>query len=287
MHDASHLGIGIAGERLEERPQGESTRRGGGENRSAPDVGVRVGDPPPDVGLEPRRIPFQQPAERLVRGSAHARVFSPGPGANGVERVVPATAAETEEQIYLVLGTFRRRQGRDQIVRRGTLRRHRRHRFRCCRLLQLLTKGGLAALSQGVVPFEVEDRAAQAADKLGKVDGFRVALANSALPLDHPGEQRLAGCRQLLHARPQLRGGLFAAGDALPGRSHFPPQAHQLLGVVLRLGLEEMSLEFGAQRLGVFQSPVQRSDFLAGAGDFVLEQAQAPGLTGLTGRSLG
>ena len=48
-----------------------------------------------------------------------------------------------------------------------------------------------------------------------------------------------------------------------------------------------MSLELGAQRLGVFQSPVQRSDFLAGAGDFVLEQAQAPGLTGLTGRSLG
>src|SRR4029077_15123026 len=97
--------------------------------------------------------------------------------------------------------------------------------------------------SQGVVPFEVEDHAAQAADKLGKVDGFRIALANSALPLDHPGEQRLAGCCQLVHASPQLRGCLFAAGDALPGRSHLPPQAHELLRVVANLRLEEMSLE--------------------------------------------
>jgi hypothetical protein len=48
-----------------------------------------------------------------------------------------------------------------------------------------------------------------------------------------------------------------------------------------------MSLEFGAQRLGVFQSPVQRGDFFTGAGDFVLEHTQALGFTGLTGRSLG
>jgi hypothetical protein len=37
----------------------------------------------------------------------------------------------------------------------------------------------------------------------------------------------------------------------------------------------------------VFQAAVQRGDFLAGAGEFVLKQAQAPGLTGLTCRSLG
>ena len=48
-----------------------------------------------------------------------------------------------------------------------------------------------------------------------------------------------------------------------------------------------MSLELGAQRLGVLQAPVQRGDFLTHAGDFVLKQAQTPGLTGLTGRSLG
>jgi len=48
-----------------------------------------------------------------------------------------------------------------------------------------------------------------------------------------------------------------------------------------------MSLELGAQRLGVFQSPVQRGDFRTGAGDLVLEHAQALGFTGLTGRSLG
>ena len=48
-----------------------------------------------------------------------------------------------------------------------------------------------------------------------------------------------------------------------------------------------MSLLLGAQRLGLFQSPVQRGDFLTGAGDLVLEQAQATGLTRLTGRSLG
>ena len=32
---------------------------------------------------------------------------------------------------------------------------------------------------------------------------------------------------------------------------------------------------------------MQRGDFLTGAGDLVLEQAHAPGLTGLTGKSLG
>lgn len=258
MHDASQLGIGIAGERFEERPQGEPTRRGGGEHRAAPHVGVRIGDPPPDVGREPRRIPFQQPAERLVSRGAHARIFS-----------------------------VDCRQGRAQIVSRGTLRRHRFCGRRCRLLLKLLAKSGFSALSLGVVPLEVEDCAAQAGDELGKVDGFRVALTNCALPLDHAGEQRLAGCHQLVHASPQLRGYLFAAGDAIPGRSHFPPQAHQLLRVVARLGLEEMSLELGAQRLGVFQSPVQRGDFLTRAGDLVLEQAHAPGLTGLTGRSLG
>ena len=201
-----------------------------------------------------------------------------------MERFVPATTAQTEKQIHLVLGAFRRRQGRDQIVRRGTFRR----RFRRGRLLlQLLAKSGLAALSEGVVPFQVEDCAAQAADELGKVDGFRVALANSALPLEHPGEHGLAGGRQLVHASPQLRGYLFAGGDALLGRGRFPPQAHQLLRVVARLRLEEMSLELGAQRLGVFQSPVQRGDFFTGAGDLVLEHAQTPGFTGLTGRSLG
>ena len=76
----------------------------------------------------------------------------------------------------------------------------------------------------------------------GKVDGFGVAVANSALPLDHPREQCLAGCHQLVHASPQLRGCLFAGGDALPGRSHFPSQAHQLLRVALTFRLEEMSL---------------------------------------------
>jgi len=37
----------------------------------------------------------------------------------------------------------------------------------------------------------------------------------------------------------------------------------------------------------VFQSPVQRGDFFTGAGDFVLERAQAVGFSGLTGRGLG
>jgi hypothetical protein len=48
-----------------------------------------------------------------------------------------------------------------------------------------------------------------------------------------------------------------------------------------------MSLEFGAQRLGLFQSSVQRSDFGTGAGDLVLDHAQALRFTGLTGRSFG
>ena len=250
-----------------------------------PHVRVGVGDPRPDVGREPRRIPFQQLAERLVRRGAHGRIFSVGPRANGMERVVP-----------------RRHDGRDGGAdppgpggfspppgpRPDRPQGHAPRRFRRCRLLlQLLAKSGLAALSEGVVPFEVEDGAAQAADELGKVDGFGVAVANGALPLDHPGEHGLAGCHQLVHARPQLRGYLFAGGDALPGRSRFPPQAHQLLRVVARLRLEEMSLELGAQRLGVFQSPVQRGDFFTGAGDLVLEHAQTPGFTGLTGRSLG
>src|SRR5947207_1738296 len=104
------------------------------------------------------------------------------------------------------------------------------------------TCGVASALSQGVVSFEIEDRAAKAGDELGKVDGFGVAVAHGALPLDHPREQRLAGCHQLVHASAQLRGCLFAGGDPLPGRSPFPPQAHQLLRVALTFRLEEMSL---------------------------------------------
>jgi hypothetical protein len=168
--------------------------------------------------------------------------------------------------------------------RGGGGRGYRRWRYR---LLELLAQRGLAALAQCVVPFEVEDRAAQAADELGKVDGFGVAVAHGALPLDHPREQRLAGCHQLVHASPQLRGCLFARGDALAGRSHFPPQAHQVVRVALTVRLDEMSLELGAQRLGVFQPPVQRGDVRAGAGDLVLDHAQALGFTGLTGGSLG
>ena len=75
LDDAAHLGVGIAAQRLQQRPQREAARRGGGEHRAAPHVGIRVGNPPPDVGREPRRIPAQQPAERLVSRGAHARVF--------------------------------------------------------------------------------------------------------------------------------------------------------------------------------------------------------------------
>ncbi len=248
MHDASHLGIGIASKRLQERPQGEPARRGRGEHDAPPNVRVRVGDAPADVGFEPRRVPFQQPAERLVGRGANVRIFSGGPGPDGIKRVVPppGTTAEPEEQLHLVLWVLRRSQCRDQIVRRrrgrGDGGRGRGHRRWRCRLLELLAQCGLAALSQGVVSFEIEDRAAQAADELGKVDGFGVAVAHLALPLDHPREQRLAGCDQLVHASPQLRCCLFAGGDALPGRSHFASQAHQLLPVVATLRLEEMSL---------------------------------------------
>ena len=37
----------------------------------------------------------------------------------------------------------------------------------------------------------------------------------------------------------------------------------------------------------MLESPVQRGEFITREGELVLEQAQAPGLTGLTGRSLG
>ena len=48
-----------------------------------------------------------------------------------------------------------------------------------------------------------------------------------------------------------------------------------------------MALEFGAQRLGMFESPVQGGDLLTGLGDLFLEQAETPSLAGLTGRGLG
>src|ERR1700719_2520952 len=48
-----------------------------------------------------------------------------------------------------------------------------------------------------------------------------------------------------------------------------------------------MSLQFGAQRLGVFQSPVQGGDLLTGLGDLVLEQAETLSLADLTRRGLG
>src|SRR5439155_22135934 len=131
---------------------------------------------------------------------ANRRGFGGGPGRAAIKRVVPpAWTAEPEERLHLVLWVWRRRQRRDQIVRRrrgrGDGGRGRGHRRWRCRLFELLAQGGLAALSQGVVSFEVEDRAAQAGDELGKVDGFGVAVTNSALPLDHPREQRLAGCQ--------------------------------------------------------------------------------------------
>ena len=289
LDDAAHLRVGIAAQRLQQRPQGEPARRGSGEHDAPPNIRIGVGDPPADVGLEPRRVSFQQPAERLVGRGANVRIFSGGKGPDGIKRVVspPAATAEPEEQLHLILWVLCRRQCRDQIVRRGLRGLRRRHRCWSCRLPELLAQGGLAAFSQGVVSFEVEDRAAQAGDELGKIEGFGVAGAHSALPLDHPCEQRLAGCHQLVHASPQLRGCLFAGGDALPGPGHFPSEAHQLLRVALTFRLEEMSLELGAQRLGVLQSPVHRGDFRTGAGDLVLNRAQALGFTGLTGRSLG
>jgi len=287
LDDAAHLGVGIAAQRLQQRPQREAARSGRGEHDAPSHIRVGVGDPPADVRLEPRRIPFQQAAERLVGRGANVRIFSGGKGPDGIKRVVSplAATAEPEEQLHLVLWVLRRRQCRDQIVRRR--RGLRRHRCRHCYLFELLAQRGLAALSQGVVSFEVEDRAAQAGDELGKVDGFGIAGANGALPLDHPREQRLAGCHELVHASPQLRGYLFAGGDALVGPGHFSSQAHELLRVLARLRLDEMSLEFGAQCFGLFQSPVQGGDFRAGAGDLVLDHAQALGFTGLTGRSLG
>jgi hypothetical protein len=71
------------------------------------------------------------------------------------------------------------------------------------------------------------------------------------------------------------------------GPGHFSSQAHELLRVLARLRLDEMSLDLGAQRLGLFQSPVERGDFRTGASDLVLDYAQALGFSGLTGGSLG
>ena len=113
MDDAAHLGIGIAGERLEERPQVEPARRGRGEHDAPPNVRVGVGDPPADVGLEPRRVPFQQPAEGLVGRGANVRIFSGGKGPDGIKRVVAATTAEPDEQLHLVVRVLSRRQCRD------------------------------------------------------------------------------------------------------------------------------------------------------------------------------
>ena len=48
-----------------------------------------------------------------------------------------------------------------------------------------------------------------------------------------------------------------------------------------------MSLKFGAQRLGVLQSPVQGGDLFTGLGDFVLELAETLSLGDLTGCRLG
>src|SRR5207249_5495522 len=120
--------------------------------------------------------------------------FSGGPGPEGTTPAAPppGTTAEPKERLHLVRWGLRRRQSRDPTVGkrrgRGEGGRGRGHRRWRCRLLELLAQGGLAALSQGVVSFEVEDRAAQTGDELGKVDGFGVAVANSALPLDHPRE---------------------------------------------------------------------------------------------------
>jgi len=113
LDDAAHLRVGIAAQRLQQRPQGEPARRGRGEHDAPPHVRVGVGDPPADVGLEPRRVPFQETAERLVGRGANVRIFSGGKGPDGIKRVVPSTAAEPEEQLNLVLWLLGGSQGCD------------------------------------------------------------------------------------------------------------------------------------------------------------------------------
>jgi len=235
MHDASHVGIGIAvsgsssGRRARPRaaPRPSTARRRTmGSRRQSP----------AGCGREPRRIPYQQPAERLVSGGAQARVSA-------------STA----------------RQGLAKIVSRGTLRRHRFCGGGCRLLLQLLAKSGLAALSQGVVSLEVEDRAAQAGDELGKVDGFRVALRTAPCHSTTRVSNVSRDAHQLV-LRARNCEAVCSLARCAPGPQLLPPQAHQLLRVVARLRLEEMFPVAWRAGLGVFPVAGARGDFLTRRG---------------------
>src|SRR5262249_3022487 len=110
--------------------------------------------------------------------------------------------------------------------------------------------------------------------------------ANQALPLRYAREQGLAEGHQLVYASPQLRGRLLAGEAALPGRDRLSPQANQLLRVVARLRLEEMSLQLGTQRLGVLEPAVQPAASPPGPGPPVRHRAGARGPAAPASRSL-
>jgi len=174
---------------------GRARRAAGRGEHDAPaerTVGVAKKNPT-DVGLEPLRVRSQQAAERLVGRSANVGSFSGAKAGRHKTRRLRHDG-RAGGAAHLVCGALPR-QRRDQIRPQregeggGGRGGDRRWRVACSSCSR---RGGLAALSQGVVSFEVEDRAAQAGDELGRRSTVRCRGAHGALPLDHPREQGLA-----------------------------------------------------------------------------------------------
>jgi len=269
---------------LQQRPQGEPARSGRGEHDAPPNVRVGVGDPQRTWGSSRCGSRSSSRPSDCSR-SANVGIFSGGKGPDGIKRVVSATTAEPGGAAPPgpagALPPPAPRPDRPQEEGEGD-------------------GDGGGGTADGAVAcsscsrraasrpsprrclVRVEDRAAQAGDELARSTASVSPVAHGALPLDHPREQGLAGCHQLVHASRKLGCCLFAGGDALPGRSPLRVAGHQLLRVALTLRLEELSSDLARSASECSSRRLQRGDFCTGAGDLVLDHAQALGFTGLT-----
>jgi hypothetical protein len=99
VYHATHLGIRVLSEWLQERSQSEPARRGGSQDYAATNAPIRVGDPPSYVRFEAGRIAFEQVAKRLVRRRPHLRLGGAQPRSDHVERVRIAAPSQTKERI--------------------------------------------------------------------------------------------------------------------------------------------------------------------------------------------
>jgi len=108
-----------------------------------------------------------------------------------------------------------------------------------------------------------------------------VAIADRGLPLGNAAQQGLPAGRELRDARTQIRHGSLRGNGELPVGGDLTPEADQLASVLGLGRFEETPFEPGAQRLGMFESVVERCDLLAGRCQLFVEKPLPASMVGL------